>query len=119
MTDAPLHWNLIALGALAPLLFGLIAAYPFWRKEQMIFGNVVGTGIIFAFSITLILREYAEIEAATKACLEQGYTCYPDSFTRFAIYATAGLVQIFLLFYVSIKVEERHRRRLYSPEWRR
>ena len=120
MTDAPLSWNMIALGATAPMVLSLLVAYPFWRKEQMIFGNVIGTAVIFAFTMTLVFREFVEIDMITTRCLEQGTTCYPrDSFLRFAIYASIGLLEIFALFYASLRVEERRRRRLYAPEWRR
>jgi hypothetical protein len=116
-----LNWNLIAIGIVAPALVAVLVAYPFWRKEQMIFGNVVGTAVLFASAVALIFREYVEIDLITKRCLDQGQTCFPepDSFTRFGIYASVGLLQIFGLFYVSIKVEEHKRRQLYSPEWRR
>lgn len=116
-----LNWHLIAVGAIAPPIAAVLLAYPFWRKDQMIFGNVFGTAVIFSAAVALIFREYAEIDLAVKRCLDEGYTCFPQpsAFTRFAIYAIVGLVEIFALFYISLKVEERMRRKLYSPEWRR
>jgi hypothetical protein len=46
--------------------------------------------------------------------------CWPEpaAFTRFAIYAFIGLVQVFVVFTLSLRVEERVRRRDYAPEWR-
>jgi hypothetical protein len=56
-----------------------------------------------------------------KACLEAGTTCFPEpsAFARFAIYASIGLAEAFLLFTVSLSVERRISNRDYSPEWRR
>jgi hypothetical protein len=68
----------------------------------------------------LIMREYVVIDRLTKACLEAGETCFPvpSAFTRFAIYAFVGLIEVFILFSISLTVEERLRRRSYAPEWR-
>ena len=38
---------------------------------------------------------------------------------RFAIYASIGLGEVFLLFTISLAVERRIRNRDYAPEWRR
>lgn len=114
-----LSWSWVALAAAAPAVLGLLVALPFWRKGQTIFGNVAGTGIIFAAAVTLILREYAELDRMTQQCLDAGTVCWPtpSAFTRFAVYAFIGLIQIFALFSVSLNVEERARRRNYSREW--
>ena len=114
-----LSWYWMAVGAIAPAAGAWLIALPFWRKGQTIFGNVAGTGVIFATAVALILREYADLDRMTKACLDAGTVCFlePSAFTRFAIYAFIGLIQIFVLFSVSLKVEERARRRNYSREW--
>ena len=115
-----LSWNWILLGATVPPVIALLLAVPFWRKLSMIFGNLVGTGVIFGAAFALIMREYVVIDRLTKACLEAGETCFPTppAFTRFAIYAFVGLVEVFILFSISLNVEERLRRRDYAPEWR-
>ena len=115
-----LNWRYIAFAALVPPLVGLIAAFPFWRKRRMTLGNIFASAIIFATSIGLILREYAEIDKATTECLDAGIPCFPvpSAFTRFAIYAFIGLLQVIVLFSLSLVVEERIRRREYAPEWR-
>jgi hypothetical protein len=115
-----LSWNWILLGATVPAAVGLLFALPFWRKLQTIFGNLVGTGVIFGAGFALIMREYVVIDRLTKACLEAGEMCWPEpsAFTRFAIYAFVALIQVFVLFSVSLNVEERLRRRNYAPEWR-
>lgn len=116
-----LNWNWIALGLTVPLVAAILAAIPLWRKEQWIFGNIAGTVLIFASALALIFREYVEIDFAVTACLDEGIVCFPEpsAFTRFAIYASIGLLEIFALFYLSLKVEQRRRRRGYAPEWRR
>lgn len=116
-----LSWTWIALQLAAAPIIGLFAAIPLWRRGQYIFGNIVGTVIIFAAALAVIFREYVEIDLITTACLEAGTTCFPEpsAFTRFAIYASIGLLEIFALFALSLNVERRRRRRDYAPEWRR
>jgi hypothetical protein len=103
-----------------PPLVSLLFAYPFWRRGDMIFGNIVGTAVVFATAFGLILREASALDRMTRECLELGFTCFPDpaAFTRFAIYAFIGLVEVFALFLLSLAFEARVRRRDYSPEWR-
>jgi hypothetical protein len=116
-----LNWNWIALGLAVPPVAGLLAAIPLWRRDQYILGNIAGTVVLFASALALIFREYVEIDLATAACLDAGTTCFPEpaAFTRFAIYASIGLLEIFTLFALSLNVERRRRRRDYAPEWRR
>ena len=68
----------------------------------------------------LILREYVEIDRLAQECIDAGDVCFPvpSAFTRFALYAFIGLGQVIALFSLSLFVEERARRREYSPEWR-
>jgi hypothetical protein len=115
-----LNWHYIALALAVPPVVGLLVAFPFWWKGRMTFGNIVATGIVFGSSIGFILREYAQIERLTEECLDAGTMCWPvpSAFTRFAIYAFIGLVEVIVLFSLSIFVEERARRRQYAPEWR-
>ena len=116
-----LNWFWIAIMATAPWMAGLLFAWPFWRTRQMTFGSVVGTAVIFGTAIGLILREYVELDKIAQDCLDAGTICWPDpsAFTRFAIYAFIGLLEVFALFYVSLKMDERRRRRDYAPEWQR
>lgn len=102
-----------------PALVGLLVAIPFWRKGQPTFGSIVGTAVVFASSIGLILREYAVLDRITQECFDAGTVCFPDpsAFTRFAIYAFIGLIEVFALFTISLIVEERVRRRQYAREW--
>ena len=115
-----LRWSWILLELTVAPLAGLLMAAPLWRRGQMILGSIAGTVVLFGAAIGLILREYAELDRATIACLDAGYTCWPEpgAFTRFAIYAAIALVQVFALFWLSLVIERRQRRRDYAPEWR-
>jgi len=115
-----LHWGWIALMASAPLGAGLLVALPIWRTGQFILGNLAATAVIFGAALALILRESVEVDRVTRACLDAGYTCWPDpsAFTRYAIYAFIGLIEVFGLFSYSLRVEHRMRRSRYAPEWR-
>jgi hypothetical protein len=115
-----LSWYWIALMLTAPPVVSLIVAFPFWRKGGMIFGNIIGTAVIFGTSFSLIMREYVEIDRVTQACLDAGEVCFPEpsAFTRFAIYAFIGLIEVFALFALSLRVEKKLRDRDYAPEWR-
>lgn len=107
--------------ATAPFIVGALVAIPFWRYGAMIFGNIVGTAVIFGSALGMILREHAVIERATAACIAAGDTCWPEpsAFTRYAIYASIGLFEVVSLFSLSLLVERRMQARDYAPEWRR
>ena len=114
-----LSWHWIAFALTVPPAAGFLVAFAFWRKRQMTFGSIVGTAVIFASAIGLILREYVELDRLTGECLDQGIVCWPNpsAFTRFAIYAFIALIEVFALFTLALVVEERIRRRNYAREW--
>jgi len=114
------NWPWIALMLTAPPAVGLLIAYPLWRQNEMIFGNLVGSAVIFATALALIAREYVVLDRATQACLNAGYTCWPEpsAFTRYALYACIALVEVIFIFVLSLRFERKRRDRLYSPEWR-
>jgi len=115
-----LSWRWIALMLTAAPVAGALVAYPTWRGGQIILGNLAGTAAIFAAALAMILRESVELSQVTQACLDAGYTCWPDpsAFTRYAVYAFIGLIEVFGLFLWSLRVERRIRNRNYAPEWR-
>jgi hypothetical protein len=115
-----LSWNWIAVMALVPLPLGVLVAVPFWRSQQMILGNLAGTAAIFVVALLLMFREHAQLDRVTQACLNAGVTCWPEppAFTRFAIFAAIGLLEVFALFLFSLRVERRAMRQRYAPEWR-
>jgi hypothetical protein len=116
-----LNWYWISIMATAPPIVAVLLALPFWRSRQMTFGSIIGTAVIFGTAMGLILREYVELDRIAQDCLDAGTICWPDpsAFTRFALYASIGLVEVFMLFFFSLKFEERRRRRDYAPEWQR
>jgi len=48
-----------------PPLAGWLVALPFWRKGEMILGNLVGTILIFGAGVALIVRESSSDTLAT------------------------------------------------------
>ena len=56
-----------------------------------------------------------------QACIDAGARRAwpePSAFARFAIYASIGLAEVFVLFTLSLAVERRISNRDYAPEWR-
>jgi hypothetical protein len=117
---ANLQWFWIVLELTVTPIVALLVAFPFWRKGGMIFGNIAGTVIIFGSAFALIMREYVEIDRMVQECLDAGDVCFPvpSAFTRFAIYAFIGLVEVFALFTLSLRAEKKRRDQDYAPEWR-
>src|SRR4051794_11712196 len=115
-----LSWFWIAFLATVPPLLAFAVALPCWFKGQSILGNIAGSAVIFAAALVLIIRESVEIDRLTRACLDAGYTCFPNpsGFARYAIYAFVALFEVFALFTISLSVEHTVRRRGYDPEWR-
>jgi hypothetical protein len=115
-----LAWFWITLELTVTPLVAFLVALPFWRQGGMIFGNIAGTVVIFGSAFGLIMREYVEIDRIVNACLEAGDVCWPEpsAFTRFAIYAFIGLIEVFALFTLSLRAEKKRRDRDYAPEWR-
>ena len=115
-----LSWRWIALMLTVPPVAGVLVAIPFWRKREMILGNLAGTILIFGSAVALIVRESVELNRVIQKCLDAGYTCWPEpsAFTRYSIYAFIGLIEVVALFTWSLRVEERIRNRRYAPEWR-
>lgn len=117
---ATLNWTWIGLELTVTPLVALILAWPFWRKNEVIVGNIVATAVIFVTGFGLIWGEYVVIDRIVNACLDAGTTCWPQpsAFTRFAVYGSIALVEVFGIFSLSLWVEERRRSREYDPEWR-
>lgn len=116
-----LNWYWITLELTVTPLMGLLLTLPFWRKADVVFGNIVGTVVILGWAIGLILREYVEVDRYINGCLAEGTLCLPQpsAFARFALYASIGFLEVFLLFTLSLTVERRQRNSSYAAEWRR
>jgi hypothetical protein len=106
--------------ASAPPIVGLLVAWPIWRTRQTILGNLAGTAVIFGVALGMMLRESVELDRLAQMCLDAGFTCTPNPsvFTRHALYAFIALVEVAILFTISLSIEARIRNRAYSPEWR-
>ena len=115
-----LSWRWIALMATVPGLLGALVAYPCWKGRQPILGNIAGSVVIFGSALALILRESAALDAVGRRCIDAGYYCFPSpsAFSRYAIYAFLALFEVFALFTISLRVEQKIRRSGYDPEWR-
>ena len=104
-----------------PPLLAIPLAAMGWRRKEMILGNLAGSAVIFAAAFALIVRESVVLDRLTQECLDAGVTCWPQpsAFTRYAIYAAIGLIEVMALFLASLRVEKKMRQRNYAPEWRR
>ena len=80
-----LRWFWIGLEIGVTPWVALLVAWPFWRKGQMIFGNLAGTAVLFGTAFALIFREHAELDIIIQRCLNHGFVCFPEpsAFTRF------------------------------------
>jgi hypothetical protein len=116
-----LSWFWIAVMLTVPVPLATAVAAIGWRKNEMILGNLAGATVIFGTALALIFRESGVLDRLTRQCLDAGLTCWPEpsAFTRYAIYASIGLLEVMALFLVSLRVERRIRRRNYAPEWQR
>jgi hypothetical protein len=117
---AGLNWFWIAIEMCVAPFGGVLAALPLWLADQPVLGNVAGTMVLFGTAFGLIMREHIELTRASNACIDAGTICFPhpEAFTRFAIYAFIALFEVIALFMLSIRVEEKRRRRGYDPQWR-
>jgi len=115
-----LSWTWIAVMLTATPAVALLVAIPCWRQNQMVLGNLAGTAVCFGAAIGLIMRERIELDAWSLHCLDAGIACWPhpSPFTRYAVYAFIGLVEVFALFTYSLRVEAKKRNERYAPEWR-
>ena len=116
-----LNWGWIAVMATVPPLAAFAVAWLAWRGGQIVFGNLAGTGVVFASALALILRERLAIQRIEQSCLDAGLACVvaPGPFARDAVYSFLALAEVVALFAWSLRVERMRRNRHYAPEWRR
>src|SRR3954471_24250304 len=95
-----LNWPWIALMCTVPLPLAAAVASLLWRRNEPILGNLAGTLVIFGSSLGFILRESVALNRLTQQCIDAGLTCWPHptAFTRYAIYASIGLLEVIGLF---------------------
>src|SRR5262245_59621678 len=99
-------WFWIALALVVPPVLGGLAALPLWLNGEPIFGNPTGTTVIFGSALALIVRERIELDRLAHQCLDARFICWPEpsAFARYAIYAFIALLEVILLFTVSLRV---------------
>jgi hypothetical protein len=124
-TDLAMDSRWVAVGLTVPTLVGMLTAFPVWRwGKNPTIGAILGAPPIFIATVALIGREFIEIQRFYRQChalLERHMVCHdlsPDDFTRFAIYCFIGMLQVFLLFYMSAVVEGRRREGEFDEPWR-
>jgi hypothetical protein len=112
------YWLGLAIGA--PTAAGLLLALPFWLSRHTTIGNALGAGIVLLGAVLSIMREFVALLALRVASIKTGkpYHPSPDEFTRYAVYAGIGFAEVFLVFIVSLVIEERLRRRDRARQWR-
>ena len=115
-----MSWYWIGLALVVPTAAGFAIALPFWWSRYTTIGNVIGSGAIFVGTLLAISREFMALRALREAGIKSGHAFHaaPDDFTRYAIYAGIGFAEVFLLFTVSIWVDEAIRRRGRAKAWR-
>jgi hypothetical protein len=105
---------LLATAAIAPLVFGLLAAWPFWvRRVTDNMGSIVGAAVILIATVGFVAREFGDVLEITRRCVEAEIPCRfrPQPFVRYAIYGGIGMIQTFAVFVIGLEVEEQVRRR--------
>jgi hypothetical protein len=70
-------------------------------------------------AVTFVGIEYVDAWRLREWCIENDVLCpaNPSDFMKMAPYGVAAFVQAAVLFFLSLKVEERTRRRESDPSW--
>lgn len=110
-------WSQILIVLVAPTALGLLVAWPFWARRQEVVGNAVGAGVLFAAIIFLIGSTFVADMRADAACTAGLARCGSrvDAHMPFLTYAFLGIVDACVLFWISLKVEERHAPKSWLP----
>lgn len=115
-----LYW--VGIAATIPMVVALGVAWPFWRKlRRDPVGTIAGCFVVFGFAVALVGRELIQLQRFTDNCVTREIACsyHPEPFTRFFIYGSIALVQVFALFAIGWQIEDRLRQGEVAPEWRR
>lgn len=105
-----LTWVIVA--SLAPVTAALAVAWPFWKRRVADeIGSIAGSAVVLCCALGFFAREFAEVMAFHNTCLAAGKACHfsPEPFTRYAIYAGIGMLQVFVVFVVGLRAQERGR----------
>jgi hypothetical protein len=110
---AGMNLSWLGLAIVLPIVAALLIARPLWvRQARDEMGSIAGAAVVLLFTVLQIAREFAEIMAIQTRCDSDGRACHfePEPFTRYAMYAGIGMLQVFVVFVVGLRVEERARR---------
>jgi hypothetical protein len=116
-----MHWARILAALTLPIGVALPAAAVAWRKGRMLLGNVLGLSILLFAAIAFAATEFAEAFHFRLFCQFSNTVCQPSDpsdFLKVATYGVVAFVQVSALFWLSVGVEERARRRELDPSWR-
>ena len=83
-----LNWFWIGFELLVPSLLGLLAAYPVWVRGEPIFGNLVGTAVIFAAAIGTPSSASAWTQIAWHKRTNAGSSAHQSGALRATVYAS-------------------------------
>src|SRR5262245_56483438 len=106
-----MSWLWIGIAFAAPTLLAILVAAPIWWQGDATVANVVGSGVAGLSIVLLILRENSMLVSIRLECATINLPCHivPNDFTRFAIYAGIGFIDIMLVFLIGLRFEERRR----------
>jgi hypothetical protein len=121
MTDTiSVPW--LAFAAVMPMPVALGVAWPFWRRvTRDPVGTLAGCSVVLGFAVAMVGREMIHLQGLTAQCVSLEIACsyHPEPFTRFFMYISIAMVQVFALFVIGWQIENRLRQGEVAPEWRR
>jgi len=116
-----MHWARILAASTVPFAVALPASALAWRKGKMLLGNILGLSILLLAAITFAAMEFAEAFNFRLVCEATQTVCWPSDpsdFVKVATYGVVAFMQAGVLFWLSLGVEERARRR-QDANWTR
>ena len=116
-----LHWGRILLAATLPLALALPAAALAWRRRLTLTGYVTGLAVLLVATITFSAIEFGDAYHYRLLCEATGTPCrlsQPSDFIKISTYGLVGFVQIGILFFIGLRVEEKARLSEVDPAWR-
>jgi hypothetical protein len=92
-----------------PLALALALAWPFWQRRRVLIGNALGSALIGAWMLVLIIQRFSVyfIEPSADAVAILTPLLLPVLF---------GWVDVLILFFISGAVEDRVKRRFINPD---
>jgi hypothetical protein len=116
-----MHWARILTASTVPIAVALPVSALAWRTGRMLLGNMLGLSILFVAALTFAAIEFGDAFHYRLLCQATETACWPSDpsdFVKIATYGVVAFVQVGTLFWLSLGVEERARRRALDPSWR-